>query len=163
MYRPENYSFDYFSVPDISQLENHHKMLVLKAREACGLAYAPYSKFHVGAALLLANHQVVTASNKENASFSAGICAERNALNYASDLFPGEKILALAIEAIPQEFQLKKPVSPCGICRQVMCETERNQEHDFEVILSAGEGPLYVFKRAQDLLPFQFYLRELRN
>lgn len=163
MYHTEHFSIEYYTVPGIEDLSEVHRRLVHKAREASALAYAPYSKFRVGAAVLLDGGVMVTASNKENASTPAGTCAERNALNYVSDHYPQQRILAIAIEADPLEFRLATPVSPCGICRQVMAEVEKNQDFPFEVLLSAKDGMVYVFRSSRDLLPFQFYVPELRN
>jgi len=163
MYSKESYAFDYFTVPGITQLSETHRNLVLRAREASRLAYAPYSQFRVGAAVLLDNGEVVTGSNKENASTPAGICAERNVLNYVSDHYPGHRVAAIAIEASPLAFRLEEPISPCGICRQVMAETEKNQGHPIEVVLSVEDGPVYIFSASADLLPFGFYVPELKK
>ena len=163
MYQQERHSFHYFSAPDIANLEPEHKELVLKAREASWQAYAPYSKFHVGAAVRLDDGTLIQASNTENAAFPAGICAERSALFQARDRFPEKKIVSLSITANPTNFQLSIPVTPCGTCRQVMAEFERMQDRDFEVILSAQEGQILILKSARLLLPLHFQLDELKR
>lgn len=137
--------------------------LLLEARRAANGAYAPYSRFFVGAALLLESGAMLSGSNKENASFPAGICAERNALNYASDHYPKDPIQAMAISAHTDMFDITEVLSPCGICRQVMTETEQVQKQGFEVILDGPDDKVWIFKRAADLLPFHFYLKELKK
>ena len=104
-------TIQYSLISDRSTLSVENQKLLKSAQEASKLAYAPYSKFHVGAAAMLSNGEMVTASNKENASFPAGICAERNLLNYISDHYLGQKIIALAVSANPVEFELNEPVS----------------------------------------------------
>lgn len=163
MHKLNKLSIEYTVVQDITKLDDAQRALLLKAREASWQAYAPYSKFNVGAALLLENDEIVQASNKENASFPAGICAERNALNYASDHFQGQRIRSMAVAANPQEFTLDKPPTPCGICRQVMCETERLQDEPIEIILGGQTGEVLIFKAASDLMPLHFYLTELKK
>lgn len=152
-----------FAQVTTSQLSPEDLNLLNRAREASTLAYAPYSKFHVGAAALLKNGEVALGSNKENASFPAGICAERNVLNYVSDQFPGQAVTALAIHANPLEFQIEEPVSPCGVCRQVMCETEQVQGSSMRVLLSGAQDQVLVFESAATLLPFHFYLKQLKQ
>ena len=163
MYEKGHIGIDFQLVTSVDDLTEEHKSLVLKSRQAAALAYAPYSKFFVGAAIELDNGEVVLGSNKENASFPAGICAERNALNYASDHFPNQKIKRLAVTADPQNFELIEPVSPCGVCRQVMAEYERLQDQKFEILLTAQAGKVLVLNSASDLLPFHFYLTQLKK
>jgi cytidine deaminase len=145
------------ALPEVEQL------LLQTARQASDLAYAPYSRFLVGAALLLESGQIVTGSNKENASFPAGICAERNAINYASDHFTNDQIKTLAVSARSEEFEIRSVLSPCGICRQVMTETELVQNNPIRVILDGPNDEVWIFERAADLLPFHFYLKELKK
>jgi cytidine deaminase len=156
-------TIQYSLISDRSTLSVENQKLLKSAQEASKLAYAPYSKFHVGAAAMLSNGEMVTASNKENASFPAGICAERNLLNYISDHYLGQKIIALAVSANPVEFELNEPVSPCGICRQVMCESERLQNQPYQILLGATSGTVLIFNSAASLLPFHFYLKELKK
>lgn len=163
MYEKGHLGIDFQLVDSVDDLNTEHRALVLKSREAAALAYAPYSKFFVGAAVELDNGEIVLGSNKENASFPAGICAERNALNYASDHFPNQKIKRLAVTADPQNFELTEPVSPCGVCRQVMAEYERLQDQKFEILLTAQAGKVLILNSAVDLLPFHFYLSQLKK
>lgn len=163
MYQSTRHVFEYFSVPSIEVLSEEHKALVLKAREASENAYAPYSKFKVGAAILLESGQVVQASNTENAAFPSCLCAERSALFQARDRFPNQKIVTLSVTANPIEFPLTEPVSPCGGCRQVMAEFEEMQDQDYEVILSGQSGEILILKSARMLLPLHFHLDELKR
>ncbi len=163
MYTPEQHSFEYFSAPDINALSEAHKKLVLKAREASWQAYAPYSRFKVGAAILLEDGTFVQASNTENAAFPACICAERSALVQSRDRFPDLKIISLSVTANPVDFNLNKPATPCGTCRQVMAEFERQQGQDYEVVLSGQSGQILILKSARMLLPLDFHLDELKR
>lgn len=163
MYHKKRIEIDYQSIENYERLHEEHKRLVDNAKQAAQLAYAPYSKFYVGAAIELENGAIVLGSNKENASFPAGICAERNALNYASDHFPNQKIRRIAVFADPKDFELKEAVSPCGVCRQVMAEYERIQDMPYEIILASQGGEVIILKSASALLPLHFYLTQLKK
>ena len=156
-------NLEFKEVDSISDLTQSYVELINKARQASELAYAPYSRFNVGAAAKLDNGEIHLGSNKENASFPAGICAERNVLNYISDLRPKSKILSIAVYADPKDFQLEEPVSPCGICRQVLAETEQLQQKEIEIILTGQKGNALIFSSAASMLPFHFYLSQLRK
>ena len=131
--------------------------LLSEADAAAQRAYAPYSKFHVGAAILLNNGQVITGSNQENAVFPAGLCAERTAAFAASSLYPEVPFHQIAVTAINPLEVLKEPVSPCGSCRQVLSEYENKFNQPIEVILAGQEGPVYRFSCVADLLPYTFH------
>ncbi len=137
--------------------------LVEASIEACHQAYAPYSNFHVGAAVQLENGSVVSASNKENASFPAGTCAERNVMNYAGDQHPGERLVRMALSADPKSFEMTGVLAPCGICRQVICELEKVQGSAIELLLHSPSGKVLIVPSGKDLLPFHFYLPQLKN
>jgi cytidine deaminase len=109
---------DYEEYESVSTLNHDDRQLLEKAREATGHAYAPYSNFHVGAAARLSNGEIMTGSNQENASFPAGICAERVLLSAASSLYPYVDITAMAVSYNQPEERSKEPIAPCGICRQ---------------------------------------------
>ena len=111
-------SLEYFSYDDISGLEESDRSLLQTARKVTEQAYAPYSNFRVGAVIRLANGQTVNGTNQENASFPAGICAERTALSAATSLHPGIPIQTIAISSHNLEGSSSNPISPCGICRQ---------------------------------------------
>jgi len=140
----------------LEELSESDKMLVTRAREISETAYAPYSKFNVGAALLLDNKQVVTGSNQENIAYPSGLCAERVALFTAGSQFPNNKVLTLAIVAKGDLLKPGTALSPCGGCRQVMSETEMRQKQPFRVVLADDNDDVTIFYAASDLLPLTF-------
>ncbi len=143
-----------YEVYEISELEGEYKRLYDMAYEASEKAYAPYSKFYVGAALLLGNGEILSANNQENVAYPSGLCAERTALFYAGANYPGEvvKVLAIAAEhkGIHEDF-----ITPCGACRQVMLETETRQGQPMRVLL-CGAKEAFLFSSAESLLPLCF-------
>jgi len=114
---------------------NEDKKLMKSAYSIANSAYSPYSKFNVGVALLLANNKVVLGKNQENASFPCGICAERVALGTAATNYPNVIIKKIVITAFSNDFKMKNPVGPCGLCRQVLLEHEATQNHNIEILL----------------------------
>jgi cytidine deaminase len=148
--------------PDLKSLEPADALLLDAARKATGNAYAPYSKFRVGAAVRLGNGQILTGSNQENASFPAGICAERVTLSAASAAFPGMSITDLALTYINEKGASNHPISPCGICRQTLAEYEQRFGQSIRLILGGISGEIYIINRATDLLPFAFSSQELK-
>lgn len=148
------FSFDCFS--GIEELEAADRLLLEKARKVTAIAYAPYSHFHVGAALILANGKVITGTNQENASFPAGICAERVALATASVQFPDIAIKTLAISYDNKMGQSVHPISPCGICRQTLLEYEQKLNSPIRLILGGQAGKIYILQTAKYLLPMSF-------
>lgn len=137
--------------------ETDHK-LVLEARKATQKAYAPYSQFHVGAALILANGQILSAANQENASYPAGTCAERTLLGTVSSVATGQPIITMAVSYHNLNGKSFDPISPCGICRQVLLEQEKRQQSRIRIILTGYEAnsPVIVLPTAETLLPFAF-------
>lgn len=131
--------------------------LIDRAKDAATRAYAAYSHFQVGAAILMNNGEIVTGNNQENAVYPCGLCAERTAAFSASARFPEVPFNKIAITAINPISTLKEPVSPCGSCRQVLFEYEQKFGQPIEVILSGQEGPVYHFKCVADLLPYTFH------
>ena len=132
--------------------------LVQRAKLATEGAYAPYSRFQVGAAALLENGEVVTGSNQENGAYPSGLCAERTALFYAGAKFPNVAVKALAIAAQTGGQLCAGAVYPCGACRQVMLESEMRGGQPIRVIM-AGENEVEVARSAHDLLPLSFELK----
>ncbi|MCX2738855.1 cytidine deaminase [Pontibacter anaerobius] len=126
------------------------------AQEAAVDAYAPYSNFLVGAALVLEDGTMFKGSNQENAAYPSGLCAERTALFALSAHHPRAKIKLLAVTARRRQEQEFLPAMPCGACRQVMAEYEYKQREPIPVLLQAADGKFYRFKSVTDLLPFQF-------
>lgn len=142
---------EYESAQDMNEAD---KELVLKAIEATGLSYAPYSKFNVGAAVRLSDGRIFTGANQENAAFPSGLCAERTAIFYAHAHANGAYVESIAIAACQNGVQTVQPVSPCGACRQVLIEFS-SKETPMSVIL-AGSNRILKFENASDLLPFSF-------
>jgi cytidine deaminase len=139
----------------LQELPEAEKMLVEKAMEISRKAYAPYSRFKVGAACLLANGQVVAANNQENAAYPSGTCAERCALFFANANYPSVPVEAIAIAAHHGDAFTLDPITPCGNCRQVLVETERRFGVPMKVLMY-GERDIAVVDAAADLLPLSF-------
>ncbi|MCK5137907.1 MAG: cytidine deaminase [Bacteroidales bacterium] len=143
----------------LEELTEMQVNLVNRAIESAGNAYAPYSGYHVGAAVLLANGKIVTGNNQENAAYPSGLCAERVAIFYAGSQYPDVPVSSIAIAAIRDGTIQEEPVSPCGGCRQVLCEKEFLGATPIEVILY-GNRRIQVIQQATDLLPLPFILRK---
>ena len=137
-------------------LDPPHQNLIAKAMQASKTSYCPYSNYQVGAALVLENGQVITGSNQENASYPAGLCAERVAIFQAASLQPGIVIKAIATVAKRRNEDHFRPVSPCGICRQVILEYELKQNSPIQVIFQSHKGDWVVTHNSKMLLPFCF-------
>lgn len=136
--------------------------LLQAAKEAARKAYAPYSKFRVGAAALLDNGEVVAASNQENAAYPSGLCAERVTVFYANAKYPQASVLRLLIYAETERGPVMTPISPCGACRQVLLEKETVQGSPIRVSL-AGAAEIYNIKSIAHLLPLSFVPKSLEG
>ncbi|MDC1106087.1 cytidine deaminase [Prolixibacteraceae bacterium] len=147
---------------NIDELPKNFKELVLQARKETGNAYAPYSQFNVGAALLLSNDKIVGANNQENAAFPSGLCAERTAVFFAQSQYPDEAIDAIAITAFHNNQFTKETIKPCGACCQVLSETEKRGKRQMTIILD-GQNQIEVIEGVETLLPFQFSGEELKH
>ncbi|REG85157.1 cytidine deaminase [Winogradskyella sediminis] len=141
---------------DIHELPKALQDLMRTAIEARENAYAPYSKFNVGAAILLDNDSVVIGSNQENACFPSGLCAERTAIYYAGAKYPNAKILIMAITASSQNQVTDKPIPPCGACRQSIAEYEIKQEQPIEIYFMGAQGKVIKSNSLANLLPLLF-------
>jgi len=141
---------------DISDLAADDQMLMKQAILARENAYAPYSKFCVGAALLLANGEIIFGNNQENAAYPSGMCAERVAIWNAGARFPNIQILQLAISAKSANSLVDKPVGPCGACRQSLLEYEFKQKQPFEILFMGEVGEVVKVSSVTSLLPFSF-------
>lgn len=140
-----------------ADLPEKYKAIVDAAKEATNRSYAPYSKFHVGAAILLENGEVISGSNQENVAYPSGTCAERTACFYAHSAFPGQKFKAIAIAARDTDGEFcQKPISPCGACRQALLEYETLAGEPVKVLL-AGKDEIYMIDSIASLLPLAFY------
>lgn len=141
---------------EVGELGGKELALIEKARETCQNAYAPYSNFWVGAAILLENGEVVTGTNQENAAYPSGLCAERTAIYWAGANYPKQKIKAIAITAKKANTDNYLPVTPCGACRQAVSEYENKQGEPIKIILEGKENKVYVIESVGELLPLKF-------
>ncbi|MDD4848687.1 MAG: cytidine deaminase [Bacteroidales bacterium] len=147
---------EYEEFDNIDSLSETDRLLLQTAFKSAEKAYAPYSKYHVGAAILLDNNEIIAGNNQENAAYPSGQCAERVTAFYASAIYPDQTMKAIAITAISEESNLSMPPFPCGSCRQVLAEYESRQQQPIRIILYAQNGHLIIFKSVQDLLPWAF-------
>ena len=139
----------------LTDLPEADQELILIARESSKNAYAPYSKFSVGAAVVLANGEIIKGNNQENADFTDGLCAERVALFFAHATYPNVAVNALAVTAKNSKGLISGPAQPCGSCRQVLVETESRFNQSIRLILDGAEK-IIVLNGADNLLPFAF-------
>ncbi len=145
------------------ELNETDKRLYEAAGEAAGSAYAPYSRFYVGAAVLLENDLVVTGNNQENIAYPSGLCAERIAIFTAASNYPDVPVKAIAIAAHPQNPGSATALTPCGACRQVLAEYEMRHRHPIRVIMMAEKGKILVSDNIGNLLPYSFNAGELKK
>jgi cytidine deaminase len=161
MMRTNIISFSYNEFETIEELNTEDRELIFAARESAINAYAPYSKFRVGAAVRLESGIIVRGSNVENAAFPSGICAERNALSNSISNYPNDKPISIAIAALQEDGLTEEPVPPCGNCRQVIAEEEQRTGNQIRIILS-GRKKTMVIESISSLLPLQFNKKNLK-
>ena len=154
------YTVRLYEYDQLEELSEEQVLLVNSAIKAARDAYAPYSEYHVGAALRLANGEIIIGSNQENAAYPSGICAERVAIFYAGARHPDVAVQSIAIAAIREGILQEGPVAPCGACRQVLYEKESQGDGSMELVLY-GSKKIQVINRVTDLLPIPFKLEEL--
>ncbi|WP_442267242.1 cytidine deaminase [Tenacibaculum sp. ZS6-P6] len=151
-----NISSEAIIYDNFSELNIEDQKLIEEANIAKSKSYAPYSKFNVGAALLLENGVVIHGNNQENAAYPSGMCAERVAIWKAGSEYPNMKIKKLAIVASSENTKVDQPVGPCGACRQTLLEYEINQKAPYEVIFMGEIGKIVKTESLVSLLPFSF-------
>ncbi len=140
----------------LDELTPAQRELVNEAIEATTRSYAPYSHFHVGAAIRLDNGETVSGSNQENAAYPSGTCAERTTCFYAHSRYPEARFETIAIAARGTDGELvADPISPCGACRQALLEYETLAGHDVEVML-VGRDRVFILPSVRSTLPFAF-------
>jgi cytidine deaminase len=161
MIRTNNISFSYTEYEKTDELDSSDRELIIDARAASINAYAPYSKFQVGAAVRLDNDLIISGSNIENAAFPSGICAERSALSNSISNYPENKPVALAIAARTKDGLTDDFPSPCGNCRQVIAEEELRTGNKIRIILS-GKNKTVIIDGINNLLPLQFSRMNLK-
>lgn len=143
----------YDSIKDLTKKDAE---LLLEAQKILKNAYAPYSNFSVGAAVLLENGKIVTGNNQENAAYPSGLCAERVAIFYAGAQYPNVDVKTIAITVKSKNVVIKEPLSPCGGCRQVIAEYENKSGKAIRIIMSGEKGQIYIAKSIESLLPLMF-------
>lgn len=140
----------------VSELPKDIQELMTKAQQARENAYAPYSRFKVGAAIQLASGKITIGSNQENAAYPSGLCAERVAIFHTGALYPNQEITAMAITASSPSQLLTEPIGPCGACRQSMAEYEQKQNAPITVYFMGETGRVVKVNKVIDLLPLGF-------
>jgi cytidine deaminase len=153
-----------FTIVDhLEDLDLESKYLTHKAKDAATHAYAPYSKFLVGAAVLLEDGTIVTGTNQENAAYPSGMCAERVALYSASAQFPEKTITKISVVAKRKTAKDLLPATSCGQCRQVMLEYEQRQDKPIQVVMQSQEHRWVLAPSCESLLPFSFTKASLEH
>lgn len=143
----------YESFDELSHSEKDYMNQAIEIRKK---AYAPYSKFLVGATIVLDNGVVLQGSNQENAAYPSGLCAERVTIFYAGANYPNNKIVKLFISATPSDRDSENPIPPCGSCRQAIAEYEIKQDLPIEIYFMGAKGAVYKSDSLKNLLPFMF-------
>lgn len=157
----QEYQFNYEVYQSIDELPEDDKWLLDEAREATQYAYAPYSRFQVGAVAKLSNGEIVKGSNQENASFPAGLCAEQVVMASIASQYPKMPIDTLAISYNNTNGESNQPITPCGICRQVMQEYKEKTKHPIRLILGGMHGKVFIIPDAAMLLPLSFTSKDM--
>jgi cytidine deaminase len=134
-----------------NELSAEERALVLKAKEASKKAYAPYSNFKVGAAILLANQEIISGNNQENSAYPSGLCAERVSVFYAGSIHPDVVVKSIAVYC-----DTERPISPCGACRQALIEYEQKQHSKIKVLLCSKGNKVITSESVSAFLPLQF-------
>lgn len=149
------------SYDQLEDMDSESKYLVHKAKEAATEAYAAYSKFHVGAALILEDGTLITGSNQENAAYPLSMCAERVALYATAAAYSGKVIAKIAVAAHRKNQKELQEASPCGSCRQVLLEFEQRQKMAIQVVFLGTNGKWLIIPSAAQLLPYHFDRKSL--
>ncbi len=143
---------EYQSVEEFSEKE---QQVIRVALDTMKKAYARYSHFYVGAAVLLDNGEIIAGNNQENAAFPSGLCAERVALFYANAKYPETAVSLLVVAAGQKNTITSEPATPCGACRQVMLEAELRFKKPIKIIM-VGQNKIYALNSVKELLPLSF-------
>ena len=143
-------------IPSYQELNEIEKTLFDKAKSIREQAYATYSNFWVGCAILLENGEIITGNNQENAAYPSGLCAERTTIFWASANYPDIKIKKLFVIGAPKDALTSVAIPPCGGCRQAILEYEAKQKDAIEIYFASLDGEIMKSKSIRDLLPFSF-------
>ncbi|MGJ3235023.1 cytidine deaminase [Marivirga sp.] len=154
--KKEKIQIEYNTFNSIEELSSEHQKLWHFALEARQFSHSPYSNFTVGAAIELENGTIITGTNQENASFPAGLCAERTAMYRAGIQAPDQKFKRIAIAASRRDAEQLASAPPCGGCRQVMLEFEKRHQQGFEILFTNADGKFVLINKPTDLFPFSF-------
>ena len=146
---------EYEEYQSAADLPESDRELLESAVEALSGSYAPYSHFNVGAAVRLDDGRIVKGANQENAAYPSCLCAERTAMYAASAQNPGRKLVSLAVICSQNGALLEAPGAPCGACRQVMAQYERECGRPMRIILGS-RNEIRVFNGVASLMPFIF-------
>lgn len=149
-------SFDLLVFETLDELSKSEKILMQIAADARENAYAPYSQFLVGAAVLLTNDEIVIGNNQENASYPSGLCAERVALFQAGAKYPKVEIKTIAISVSSRTHKVDRPAAPCGNCRQAIAEYEQKQNSPISILMMGVSGEIFKCESLKDILPLAF-------
>ena len=144
------------AIPNYEALDQTEKKLFDAASKIRDKAYAAYSHFHVGCAILLENGEIITGSNQENAAYPSGLCAERTTIFWTAANFPDMKIKKLFVIGAPKDAVSSTPIPPCGACRQSILEYEAKQKDGIEIYFASLDGEIFKTNSIRDLLPFSF-------
>jgi cytidine deaminase len=154
--KKELIQINYNTFNSIQDLPSDYQKVWKAALEAREFSHSPYSNFTVGAAIELENGEIISGTNQENASFPAGLCAERTAMYRAGIQAPNQKFKRVAIAASRKGAEELASAPPCGGCRQVMLEFEKRHQKGFEILFTDSEGKFILIDKATDLFPFSF-------
>tara|TARA_R110002167_G_scaffold32727_11_gene105873 strand:+ start:4731 stop:5216 length:486 start_codon:yes stop_codon:yes gene_type:complete len=149
-------SFDLLVFESLESLSVEDRALMITAMEARSNAYAPYSNFYVGAAVLMGNGAIVIGNNQENACYPSGLCAERVAIYQAGALYPNVPVISIAISAASKNYSVGQPAAPCGNCRQAISEYEIKQEGPIAILMMGEFGQVIKCTSVGDILPLAF-------
>lgn len=144
-----------------SELSAEDRELLKEAKSAVNTSYAPYSKFHVGCALILENGVVIKGSNQENIAYPSGLCAERVAIFHAGAAYPNVAVKTMAITVKAEGYVVDKPITSCGACLQSMSEFELKFKKPMRIILQGETGNIWVADSLRTFMPFMFWVDEL--
>ncbi|MBR5075661.1 MAG: cytidine deaminase [Bacteroidales bacterium] len=145
----------YQEYKSIDEMNPEDRELAAEAIKAMQGAYAPYSHFHVGAAVRMSNGQIVRGANQENAAFPSGLCAERTAMFAAGARYPDKDMLSIALAGGVMGRLGSQPATPCGACRQVMAQYQAKSGKPMSVIMISTER-IWKFEKVDDILPLIF-------
>ena len=145
----------YQEYKSVEELNPEDRELAAEAIQAMTGAYAPYSHFHVGAAVRMSNGQIVRGANQENAAFPSGLCAERTAMFAASARYPDKDMLSIALAGGVMGRLATQPATPCGACRQVMAQYQAKSGKPMSVIMISADR-IWKFEKVDDILPLIF-------